>query len=132
MASLNKVMLIGNLGKDPVVRYTAGGKAVANFSIATSEQWTDADGRRQERTEWHDIVVWGPSAENCGRFLEKGRAVHVEGRIQTREWTDKETGEVRRRKEIMAQNVTFLGGGRSERAGVPHSTDYVEPDPAYL
>ncbi|MEO1230660.1 MAG: single-stranded DNA-binding protein, partial [Myxococcota bacterium] len=108
MASLNKVMLIGNLGGDPEVRYTASGSAVANFNIATSEQWNDKNGERQERTEWHRIVVWGRQAEHCGEYLRKGRSVHVEGRIQTREWNDKE-GNKRYTTEIVAQNVTFLG-----------------------
>ncbi|MFM2152569.1 MAG: Single-stranded DNA-binding protein [Pseudomonadota bacterium] len=110
MASVNKVILIGNLGADPEVRYTPGGTAVANFRIATNEVWNDKNGQRQERTEWHRIVVWGKTAENCGEYLAKGRPVYIEGKLQTREWTDKEN-----RKnfttEVVANQVTFLGSG---------------------
>ena len=109
MASMNKAILIGNLGADPEVRYTASGAAVANFNIATSEVWNDKSGQRQERTEWHRIVVWGRQAETCGEYLKKGRSVCVEGRIQTREWEDR-GGQKRYTTEINAQNVTFLGG----------------------
>ncbi|MBX2814041.1 MAG: single-stranded DNA-binding protein [Myxococcales bacterium] len=115
MASINKVFLIGNLGADPEVRYTANGSAVANFRIATSETWNDKSGERQERTEWHRIVVWGRQAEHCGEFLRKGRPVHVEGRIQSREWEDRD-GQRRFTTEIIAQSVTFLGG-RGEGGG---------------
>jgi single-strand DNA-binding protein len=121
MASLNKVFLIGNLGADPEVRFTPGGSAVANFRIATTETWNDKNtGERQERTEWHRIVVWGKQGENCGEFLKKGRPVHIEGKIQTREWEDKE-GQKRFTTEIVADRVTFLGsrgeGGGGGRAG---------------
>ena len=120
MASLNKVMLIGNLGADPEVRYTQSGSAVANFRIATSESWTDKNtGQRQERTEWHRIVVWGRQAEHCGEYLRKGRSVFVEGRIETREWEDRE-GNKRWTTEVKAQNVTFLGG-RGEGGGGGYS-----------
>ena len=115
MASVNKVFLIGNLGADPEVRYTSSGSAVANFRIATSEVWNDRNGERQERTEWHRIVVWGKQAEHCGEYLNKGRSVHVEGRIQTREWDDRD-GNKRYTTEIVANSVTFLGG-RSEGGG---------------
>ncbi|MCK6551636.1 single-stranded DNA-binding protein, partial [Myxococcota bacterium] len=124
MASLNKVFLIGNLGADPEVRYTPSGQAVANFRIATSDVWSDKNGERQERTEWHRIVVWGKSAELCGEYLRKGRSVHIEGRLQTREWDDK-SGQKRYTTEIVADRVTFLGsrdgggggGGGYERGG---------------
>ena len=109
MASFNKVLLIGNLGADPEVRYTPSGAAVANFNIATTEVWNDKSGERQERTEWHRIVVFGRQAENCGEYLRKGRPVHVEGRLQTRQWEDR-NGEKRYTTEIVAQSVTFLGG----------------------
>ncbi len=109
MASLNKAIVIGNLGKDPEIRYTAGGQAVANMTIATNERWTDKEGAKQERTEWHRIVVWGRQAENCNQYLKKGRQVYVEGRIQTREWEDKE-GQKRYTTEIVASNVLFLSG----------------------
>lgn len=115
--SLNKVMLIGRLGNDPDLRYTQGGQAVANFNIATNERWTDKSGQSQERTEWHRIVVWGRQAENCEKYLSKGRNVFVEGRLQTREWETKE-GEKRKTTEITAQNVQFLdGGGANPNAG---------------
>ena len=113
MASVNKVILIGNLGKDPEVRYTQGGQAVCNFSIATSEKWNDKDGATQERTEWHNVTVWGKSAEHCGQYLAKGRSVYVEGRIQSREYQDKE-GVTRKAVDIVATNVTFLGGARGD------------------
>lgn len=110
MASLNKATIIGNLGKDPEVRFTPGGQAVANFTVATNEKWKDkGSGEAQERTEWHRIVVWGKQAESCGQYLKKGRSVYVEGRIQTREWTNKE-GQKQYTTEINASQVLFLGG----------------------
>jgi len=120
MASVNKVILIGNLGRDPELRYTQGGQAVTNFSVATTEKFTGRDGQQQERTEWHRIVVWGKQGENCAQFLSKGRSVYIEGRIQTREWEDKE-GNKRTTTEINAQRVQFLGGPRdgAGRAGAP-------------
>lgn len=116
MASINKVFLIGNLGKDPEVRYTPSGQAVANFSLATTDVWNDKSGERQERTEWHRIVVWGKQAEHCGEYLRKGRSVHIEGKLQTREWDDK-SGQKRYTTEIVANAVTFLGGGRDSGDG---------------
>jgi single-strand DNA-binding protein len=116
MASVNKVILIGNLGRDPELRYTQSGQAVTNFTIATSERFTDRSGDQQERTEWHRIVVWGKTAENCAQYLAKGRSVYVEGRLQTREWEDKE-GNKRQTTEISAQRVQFLGGPRSGGSG---------------
>jgi len=115
MASVNKVILIGNLGADPEVRYTQSGQAVANLRIATSEQWTDKEGQRQERTEWHQISVWGKTAELCGQYLAKGRSVYVEGALRSREYTDKE-GVNRKVWEVQADKVTFLGSG-GERGG---------------
>jgi single-strand DNA-binding protein len=110
MASgINKVILIGRLGQDPEVRYTSNGGAVANFSLATNESWTDKAGQKQERTEWHKVVVWGKLGELCGQYLSKGRQAYVEGRLQTRDWTDKE-GQKRYTTEIVAQNIQFLGG----------------------
>src|SRR6266446_1792026 len=108
--SVNKALLIGNLGKDPEVRFTASGRAVARFPVATSEVWNDAEGQRQERTEWHNVVVWGKQAETCGQYLAKGRQVYVEGSIRTRQYDDKE-GNRRYITEIIAQRVQFLGGG---------------------
>jgi single-strand DNA-binding protein len=113
---VNKVILIGNLGKDPEVRFTPSGAAVSNFNIATNESWTDKSGQKQERTEWHRIVVWGKLAELCGEYLKKGRQCYVEGRLQTREWTDKE-GKKNYTTEVVAQSVQFLGGGAGGGAG---------------
>jgi single-strand DNA-binding protein len=109
MASVNKVILVGNLGRDPELRYIQSGQAVANFTLATNDRWRDKEGNNQERTEWHRIVVWGKSAENCAQYLQKGRSVYVEGRLQTREWEDKE-GNKRQTTEVVAQTVQFLGG----------------------
>ena len=108
--SLNKVMLMGNLGKDPEVRYTASGKAMATFSLATSFQWRDQDGKDQERTEWHRIVAWGRLGEVCGEYLSKGKQVFIEGRIQSRDWEDQE-GNKRTTVEIVATDMILLGGG---------------------
>jgi single-strand DNA-binding protein len=116
MASVNKVILVGNLGRDPELRYTQGGQAVANFSVATSENFSNREGQRQERTEWHRIVVWGKTAENCAQYLSKGRSVYIEGRLQTREWEDRE-GQKQRTTEIVAQTVQFLGGPRGGGSG---------------
>ncbi|MBI2210528.1 MAG: single-stranded DNA-binding protein [Deltaproteobacteria bacterium] len=115
--SVNKVILIGNLGKDPEVRFTANGKAVARFPIATSEVWTDGEGNRQERTEWHNIIVWGKQGETCGQYLAKGRQVFVEGSIRSRTYDDK-SGNKRYVIEIVAQRVRFLGGGGGTRAAM--------------
>ena len=114
MASVNKVILVGNLGKDPEVRFTPSGRAVAKFSIATTESWVDQESGRQERTEWHNIVVWGKQAESCGQYLAKGRQVFVEGAIRSRSYDDKE-GNKRYITEIVAQRVQFLGGGGGGR-----------------
>jgi single-strand DNA-binding protein len=122
---VNKVILIGNLGADPEVKFTGGGQAVANFRIATSESWKDKQGQKQERTEWHRIVVWGKLAELCGEHLKKGRQCYVEGRLQTREWTDKESRK-NYSTEIIATSVTFLGGG-GRAAGSPEQG--VTPEP---
>ena len=108
MAGVNKAILVGNLGRDPEMRHTPNGQAVVNFTLATSENWTDKSGERQERTEWHRIVVWGKTAEMCNQYLSKGRTVYIEGRIQTREWEDKD-GNKRYTTEINAQTVQFIG-----------------------
>ena len=108
MSSLNKVMLIGNLGRDPEIRYTPDGSPVANFSLATSENWTDKSGSRQEHTEWHTIVAWNRLADLCKKYLSKGRQVYVEGRIRTREWNDRE-GNKRRTTEVIATQMVLLG-----------------------
>jgi single-strand DNA-binding protein len=120
MAGVNKAILVGNLGRDPELRQTPNGQAVVNFTLATSESWTDKSGERQERTEWHRIVVWGKLAELCNQYLSKGRTVYVEGRIQTREWEDKD-GNKRYTTEINASTVNFIGsrqgGGDSSGSG---------------
>ncbi len=120
MASVNKVILVGNLGKDPEVRFTPSGRAVARFTLATTESWMDQESGRQERTDWHNIVVWGKQAESCGQYLAKGRQVYVEGRITSRSYDDKD-GNKRYITEIVAQRVQFLGGGSGGggRAGQP-------------
>jgi single-strand DNA-binding protein len=112
MAGVNKAILIGNLGRDPELRTTPNGQSVVNFTLATSESWTDKGGERVERTEWHRIVVWGRTAEMCNQYLSKGRSVYIEGRIQTREWEDKD-GHKRTTTEINANTVNFLGSPRS-------------------
>jgi len=115
MAGLNKVMLIGNLGRDPEVRHTASGQQVANFSLATSENFTDKGGNRQTRTEWHKIVVWAKLAEICGQYLRKGSRIYIEGRLQTRQWEDQQ-GQNRSTTEVVATNMLMLGG-RNEGSG---------------
>ena len=108
MSSLNKVLLIGRLGKDPEIRYTPDGAPVANFSLATSDFWTDKSGTRQERTEWHNIVAWNKLADLSKRFLAKGRQVYIEGRLRTREWDDRD-GNKRRTVEVIASQLVLLG-----------------------
>ena len=107
--SVNKVILVGRLGRDPETRYTGGGQAVANFSVATDETFKDRNGERQKRTEWHKIVVWGKQAEIAQQYLKKGSLIFIEGRIQSREWQDKE-GQKRTSFEIVANNFRMLGG----------------------
>ena len=122
MAGINKVILIGNLGSDPEVRYTPSGVAVAQFNIATSEEWKDKDsGEKRERTEWHRIVAWRRLGEICGEYLSKGQQVYVEGRIQTNAWEDKE-GNKRYTTEIIANTVQFLGRRESSESARPRST----------
>ena len=122
MAGINKVILIGNLGGDPEVRYTPSGVAVAQFNIATSEEWKDKDsGEKRERTEWHRIVAWRRLGEICGEYLSKGQQVYVEGRIQTNTWEDKE-GNKRYTTEIIANTVQFLGRRESSESARPRST----------
>ena len=119
--SLNKVMLIGNLGKDPELRYTPSGVAVATFTVATNESWKDQDGNLQERTEWHNVVAWRKLAEVCGEWLKKGKKVYVEGRIQTRSYDDKNTGAKKYITEIVADNMIMLDGkgGTAESGSAP-------------
>jgi single-strand DNA-binding protein len=117
--SVNKVILIGNLGRDPELRHTAGGSAVLNFTMATNEVWTDRDGQKQQRTEWHRIVVWGRQAETLNEYLRKGRQIYVEGRLQTRQWTDAQNQQ-KQTTEIVALRIVLLGGrGGGGGAEVP-------------
>lgn len=128
MAGVNKVIIVGHLGADPEVRYTQGGQAVASFNVATSETFNDKNGERQERTEWHRVVAWAKLAELCGEYLRKGRQAYIEGRLQTRQWDDKD-GNKRYTTEIVAQTVQFLGG-RGDNAGAPRADDGHAPAPA--
>lgn len=121
MGSLNKVLLIGYLGKDAELRYTPAGAAVATFSLATTETWTDKAGQRQERTEWHRCVLWGKAAESLGEYLAKGKQIYVEGRIQTRKWEDKD-GNPRYTTEVRVDRVVLLGGGSRDQ-GARHVRD---------
>ena len=114
--SVNKVILVGRLGRDPETRYTGSGQAVANFSVATDESYKDRNGERQKRTEWHKIVVWGKQAEIAQQYLKKGSLIFIEGRIQSREWQDKE-GQKRTSFEIVANNFRMLGGRSDSAAG---------------
>ena len=116
MASVNKVILLGNLGRDPETRYTTGGDAVTNLSIATSEQWKDKNGDKQERTEWHRVVLFDRLAEIAGEYLKKGRSVYIEGRLQTRKYTDKD-GVEKYSTEIVADRMQLIGGGRDSGGG---------------
>jgi len=133
MASLNKVMLIGNLGKDPEVRYTANGTAVASFSLATSEKFKNKNGESEEKTEWHNITLWARLAEIAGEYLAKGKTVYIEGRLQTRKWQDRD-GKDRYTTEIVGEKMQMLsakgeGGGRPS-AGRPEAQEtpsYEEP-----
>ena len=132
MAGVNKVILIGNLGRDPELRYTKSGQAVANFSLATTESYQSREGKREERTEWHRIVAWGKTAELCTKYLNKGRRVYVEGQLRTRDWEDKE-GHKRQTTEIHAQTVQFLdsaqqGGGGGGRARGDEPTSEAGPE----
>jgi single-strand DNA-binding protein len=147
MGSVNKVILIGNLGADPELKYTPSNRAVCNLSLATNEVFKDKAGQRQERTEWHRVTVWGEQAEHCSKYLGKGRSVYVEGRLQTRSWDDKE-GKKRYSTDVVADRVVFLSGasggggeggggarrgqGRSwgdEGGGPPGGPPSEQPDP---
>ena len=122
MKSVNKVILIGNLGKDPEVKYTPQGTPVAKFSLATNERYKDKDGNWQDRTEWHNIVLWQRLAEIAGEYLKKGGKVYIEGRLQTHSWDDKQTGQKKYMTEIVGQDLVLLGGrgeGGGEFAGSP-------------
>lgn len=127
MASLNKVLLIGNLGRAPETHVMPSGDSVCNFSIATTEKWTDKSGQKQEKTEWHNIVIFGKLAEIAQRYLKKGSSVYLEGRIQTRKWQDKNTGADRYSTEIVCDKMQMLGG-KSDSATSESGQDY-QPAP---
>ena len=121
MGSVNKVILVGNLGRDAELRYTPSGAAVATLNMATTEMWNDKQGQRQEKTEWHRVVLWGKQAESLQEYLVKGKQIYVEGRLQTRQWDDKD-GNKRYTTEIKADRITLLGGGGGGRgAGTDRS-----------
>lgn len=116
---VNKVILIGNLGRDPEVRTTPSGQTVANFTMATSRRWKDREGNRQDKTEWHNVVVWGKQAEIAGQYLTKGKQIYIEGRLETRSWDDKTHGDKRYRTEVICDNFQMLGS----RAGGEDSSE---------
>lgn len=118
MASVNKVILIGNLGRDPELRYTPGGQAVASFPIATTSRWRDRNGQNQERTDWHNIVAWGRNAEIANEYLKKGSPVYIEGRLQTRSWEDRD-GNKRYTTEIVTRQMQLLGRPAPEEGEAP-------------
>jgi len=131
MAGVNKVILVGRLGQDPELKYTNSGTSVCRFSIATSENWKDKEGQKQERTEWHRIVVWGKLGTLCSEYLKKGRQVYLEGRIQTRSWEDKSTGQKRYTTEVVGTTIQFLGSAKDRNEapagpseGLPNDTSF--------
>lgn len=126
---VNKVILVGRLGSDPEVRYTQDGTAVTTFSVATDEQWKDKSGNWEKRTEWHRIVTWRQLAERCGEYLAKGSMVYIEGRIQTRSWTDKD-GNKRSSTEIIAQNMRMLDRkGKEDKEGSEQQPEFKGTEP---
>ena len=124
---VNKVILVGNLGRDPELRTTPSGQPVANFSVATTRKWKDREGNRQEQTEWHNIVVWGRQAEIAGQYLTKGRQIYVEGRMQTDSWDDQTHGEKRYRTEVICDNFQMLG---SRDASTTAAATALGPEPS--
>jgi single-strand DNA-binding protein len=137
MGSVNKVILVGNLGRDAELRYTPGGAAVATINMATTEVWNDKAGQRQEKTEWHRVVLWGKTAESLNEYLTKGKQIYVEGRLQTRQWDDKD-GNKRYTTEIRGDRVVLLGGGGgrgggggsySQGGGAERGGDFSAPSP---
>lgn len=136
--SLNKVILIGRLGKDPELKYTPSGTPVTKFSLATDSSYKDSGGDRQQRTEWHNIVTWNKLAEICGQYLTKGKQIYIEGRIQSRQWEDKQTGAKRTAYEIIANQMIMLGsrsdterasGGASASRGESQAEEPYPPEP---
>ena len=126
MASVNKAIILGNLGQDPELRYTQSGAAVCTLNIATTDVRNDPNNGRQERTEWHRVVVWNKQAENAAKYLAKGRSVYIEGRIQTRSWED-QNGQKRYATEIVAQTVQFLGGRDSQSTQSNQARNFTPP-----
>ena len=124
MASVNKVILVGRLGKDPEIRSTPSGTSVAKFSLATDDRYTDKAGEKQERTEWHNIVAWGKLAEICGQYLRKGKLVYIEGKIRTDSWEDKETKQKRYRTEIIADGMQMLDRKGDDEGGSSNGGSY--------
>jgi single-strand DNA-binding protein len=134
MGSVNKVILVGNLGRDAELRYTPGGAPVATLNLATTEVWNDKAGQKQEKTEWHRVIVWGKSAESLNEYLVKGKQIYVEGRLQTRQWDDKD-GTKRYTTEVRGDRIVLLsggpgagGGGRSQSRGAAPSDEPMGPD----
>ena len=123
MAGINKVILVGNVGKDPEVRYLEGGTAVAKFSLATSESYTNKEGTRVDQTEWHNIVLWRKLAEIAEKFVRKGSQIYIEGKIKSRSWEDKE-GNKRYTTEIIGDSMTLLGKRNNEEGGAPHHAEH--------
>jgi single-strand DNA-binding protein len=137
MGSVNKVILVGNLGRDAELRYTPGGAAVATLNMATTENWTDKSGQKQEKTEWHRVVFWGKVAESLTEYLTKGKQIYIEGRLETRQWNDKD-GNKRYTTEIRGDRIVLLGGGgggrssgvsRTEEMGSGHAPPADTPEP---
>jgi single-strand DNA-binding protein len=126
MVGVNKVILIGNLGKDPDLRRTPSGSAVVSFPLATTERYADRNGEKQERTEWHNVVAWGKLAELANQYLKKGRSAYIEGRITTRSWDDRD-GNKKYRTEIIANTIQFLGSGGQAGSGDSAGAGYHEP-----
>jgi single-strand DNA-binding protein len=133
--SVNKVILVGNLGKDPEVKYTPSGVPVAKFSLATNERYKDKGGEWQERTDWHNIIAWQRLAEVVGEYVSKGSKVYIEGKLQTSSWEDRQSGERKYRTEIVARDLLLLGphqNGTGNQAAPPHNSDRPEPTNAGL
>jgi len=126
MGSVNKVILVGNLGRDAEMRFTSGGTPVATVSMATTERFTDREGQKKEDTQWHRIVIWGKTAESLHEYLTKGKQIYVEGKLQTREWQDKE-GKTNKTTEVRADKIVLLGGGDRMGAGKPSRDRSAEP-----
>lgn len=133
MGSVNKVILVGNLGKDAELRYTPGGAPVATVRLATTERYKDKEGQPQEQTEWHTVVIWGKTAESLVEYLRKGRQIYVEGRLQTRSWDDRDTGKKRYATEIRSDRVVLLGGrGQAAEREEPGGTAEPTREPVEL